>query len=267
MSASRLAQPDVGILTQSEMVETTRFVVKAAGNVPVVVDGDTGFGGANNIRRTIRDLASAGAAAVSIEDQCFPKKCTYAAGSEVQVVSQNEATKRIMAAVSARDEARSMDGNSILIIARTDCRNGLGLEEAISRCKMFEELGADIVYAENLQSEQEYFHLRASLKTETKTMLAQIQLSSSKVDDSSSPLENEGFLLSSDKARVMGYDFVLFGITTLQATIGALRNTALQMLSNEGLILGQSNMSLCSFGDVKEVLDFDNFEDFESKFC
>ena len=265
MSATRLAQPDVGILTQSEMEEAARSVIQAAGNVPVMVDGDTGFGGANNIRRTIRGLASAGAAAVSIEDQVFPKKCTYAAGSGVRVISTMDAVNRIRAAVSARDEASGVDGNAILIVARTDCRAVLGLEEAIKRCKLFEKVGADIVYAENLQSREEYVYLRSCLKRETKTMLAQVQLVPRVDSGSKASSKHQTTLLSSEDVGSIGYDFVLFGVTALQATIRALKSTAHHMLSKRGLV-EDDRVSISSFEEVKEVIDFSDSEYFESQF-
>jgi 2-methylisocitrate lyase-like PEP mutase family enzyme len=248
------------------MEETARSVIQAAGNVPVIIDGDTGFGGANNIRRTIRRFASTGAAAVSIEDQMFPKKCTYAAGSGVRVVSTVEAGNRIRAAVAARDEARTLDGNSILIVARTDCRAAFGLEEAINRCKLFEELGADIVYAENLQSREEYVYLRACLKKETKTMLAQVQLFSPAEKYSDALYKEQTNLLSSDEVGNIGYDFVLFGVTALQATIQALKSTAHHMLSNKGLVEETSKVSISSFEEVKKVIDFSESENFESQY-
>ena len=144
VSACR-GEPDAGIITRVEMEETARQCVRAAGEVPVIVDGDTGFGGASNLRRTVRGFAQAGAAAVSIEDQAFPKRCTFAAGTGVRVVDRDAAVARVRAALRARDEAKDA-GNDVLVIARTDCRAALGLEEAIARCTAFDALGADIVY-------------------------------------------------------------------------------------------------------------------------
>lgn len=147
VSATKLGLPDFGLLTQTEMEDCLRAVVQSAGETPVIVDGDTGYGGDVNIRRTIRSFAAVGAAAVTIEDQAFPKKCTYAAGEGVRVISREESVSRIKAVMKARDEVRSLDGRDILIVARTDCRAALGFDEALQRCLLFEELGADIVYA------------------------------------------------------------------------------------------------------------------------
>ena len=144
VSACR-GEPDAGILTRVEMEDVARRCVAAAGDVPLIVDGDTGFGGASNLRRTIRGFATAGAGAVSIEDQAFPKRCTFAAGAGVRVVDRDAAVARVRAALRARDEARDA-GHDVLVVARTDCRAALGLDEAIARCAAFEALGADVVY-------------------------------------------------------------------------------------------------------------------------
>ena len=136
ISACRLGQPDAGLLTLTEMEDAARSVILAASSsnsnahgtnsnvaspVPVIVDGDTGFGGPSNIRRTIRSLAAVGAAAVTIEDQQFPKQCTFAAGAGVKTVEFEECVGRVRAAIVARDEALLEDGNDVLLVARTDC--------------------------------------------------------------------------------------------------------------------------------------------------
>lgn len=207
VSASKLGLPDVGLLSMSEMQETLSSVVQVTGNVPVIVDGDTGYGGMINVRRTVRSFAAAGAAAITIEDQVFPKVCTYAAGNGVRVVSRDESLRRVEAALKARDEAKSVDGNEVLIIGRTDCRGALGYyDEALSRCKMFEAAGCDICYAENLQSRYEYEHLRSELLPSTPSILAQVQ---------SGPNSREQMYTIQDIGEI-NYDFALFGITALQ---------------------------------------------------
>ena len=254
VSASRLGEPDAGILTRSEMEDAARNILSATNNnIPVIVDGDTGFGGASNVQRTIRSMASLGAAAVSIEDQHFPKRCTYVAGSSVNVVRQDEAVKRIQTALWARDEALKQDGNSIAVIARTDCRMSLGLDEAIERCKRFEELGADIVYAENLQSSAEYVQLRKSLDDSTATILAQVQTG-----------DPNQTLWGTQEIGAMGYEMGLFGVSALQATVATLQTTAKELLSGNGLVL--SGASLASLETVKEVVGFPELISFEQDY-
>ncbi len=258
VSASKLGQPDVGILTQSEMEHVLRCVVQTVSSTatPVIVDGDTGFGDTMNIRRTIRSFAAAGAAAITMEDQVFPKKCTYAAGKGVKVVSFDECKARIKVAIAARDEARTIDGNDVLIIARTDCRAALGLEEAIRRCKMFEDEGADICYAENLQTKEEYECLKEKLNPSTLTILAQVQLQSFNV-------KSDQILFNAEEIGAMGYDMALFGISPLQTIVHTLKKSASSMLDtdNGGLI---EHMQFSSFADLKEVVGFQEAEAFEA---
>ena len=142
------------------MEDVARQCVRATGGVPLIVDGDTGYGGASNLRRTVRGFAAAGAAAISIEDQAFPKRCTFAAGTGVRVVDRDAAVARVRAALRARDEAKDA-GHEVLVIARTDCRAALGLDEAIARCAAFDTLGADIVYGAFAACE--YLHICSAI--------------------------------------------------------------------------------------------------------
>jgi 2-methylisocitrate lyase-like PEP mutase family enzyme len=263
VSATYLGAPDAGILTLNEMEDTARRVLQAVHRqIPVIVDGDTGYGSCHNMRRAIRGLAHAGAAAISVEDQMFPKKCTYSAGKEgASVVPRDASVVRIQTALAAAKEAWEQDGNQVLIVARTDCRVSQGLQEAISRCLAYENLGADIVYAENLQSHQEYQMLRSALSPETPTILAQVQLN----DPTNNNKQN---LYSLSDIHHLGYNFGLFGVTALQATVKALQQTAAGMLQNEGIVPSSHSHSLTSFPELKKVVGFPDLEDFERRhFC
>lgn len=265
ITATRLGLPDAGILTLSELEDATQSISNAFSDQPLlerpalIVDGDTGYGGPANIRRTVRSLARSGAAAITIEDQIFPnRKCTYAVGEQIRILNRNDSLERIEVALKARDEAKELDGNDVMIVARTDCRAALGLEEALERCEMYEELGADMVYAENLQSPLEYEELRKRLSVPT--ILAQLQ---------TTPEQNN--LLSLDDIGVLGYDFALFGVSGLQAIISALQSNAQHVLQT-GYYDNKLNhehsekSSLASFQEVKRVVGFDDLEAFE-KLC
>mmetsp|Transcript_15425 Transcript_15425/g.22720 ORF Transcript_15425/g.22720 Transcript_15425/m.22720 type:complete len:336 (-) Transcript_15425:35-1042(-) len=254
VSACKLGQPDVGILTLTEMEDALRSVVQAAAGTPVIVDGDTGYGGAVNVRRTVRAFARAGAAALTIEDQVFPKKCTYAAGKGVRTVSRQECGARMKAALEARNEARDVDGNDILIVARTDCRAALGFEEALERCKLFEELGADICYAENLQSRQEYDKLRSQLLPSTATILAQVETGN-----------EEQTLYSAQNIAEMKYDFALLGVTALQAYVRSLEMSASLMMAPNSSGFVKSNLDVASFNDLKASIGFEDSESFQAR--
>ena len=147
VSAARLGLPDTGLISYGEMIDTGRGLCAAVG-IPVIGDGDTGFGNAVSVKRTVEGYARAGFAAVMIEDQVAPKRCGHTAGKAV--VPRAEALTRLRAAVDAREE-----GADILILARTDARGPLGFDEALERCRAFADLGADILFPEAPLSEQE----------------------------------------------------------------------------------------------------------------
>lgn len=154
-SAGRIGQPDLGLMSYAEVQDQARNICEAI-SIPLIADGDTGYGNAMNVRRTVQGMARAGAAAVMIEDQLAPKRCGHTPGKDV--VGREEAFDRIRAAVDAREE-----GADILILARTDARHTLGLTEAIDRAAKFAELGADILFVEAPKTEAEMRTICAEL--------------------------------------------------------------------------------------------------------
>jgi 2-methylisocitrate lyase-like PEP mutase family enzyme len=146
-SASRIGAPDLGLMSYSEVLDQARNICDAVA-MPVIGDGDTGYGNAMNVRRTVAGFARAGCAAVMIEDQLAPKRCGHTKGKEV--VGRDEAFDRVRAAVDAREA-----GADILILARTDARHQHGLGEAIERARKFHDLGADILFVEAPKTEAE----------------------------------------------------------------------------------------------------------------
>jgi 2-methylisocitrate lyase-like PEP mutase family enzyme len=146
VSAARLGEPDFGFLTESEMADAARSVTRVS-NAPVIVDADTGYGNAVNTMRTVSDFQDAGAAGVFLEDQVWPKKCGHFQGK--QVIPTAEHAAKIKAAADARGE------RDLFIVARTDARQPLGLDEAIQRCLAYKEAGADALFVEAPQSVEE----------------------------------------------------------------------------------------------------------------
>jgi 2-methylisocitrate lyase-like PEP mutase family enzyme len=146
-AAARIGAPDLGLMSYGEVLDQARNITDAV-SIPVIGDGDTGYGNAMNVKRTVRGFAKAGCAAIMIEDQVAPKRCGHTKGKEV--VGRDEAFDRIRAAVDARDA-----GADILILARTDARHEYGLSEAIDRAAKFAELGADILFVEAPKSVDE----------------------------------------------------------------------------------------------------------------
>ncbi len=147
VSVARLGLPDTGLISYAEMADQGRNICDAV-EIPVIGDGDTGYGNPLNVKRTVQGYAKAGFACIMIEDQVAPKRCGHTRGK--QVVPREEALIRLRAALDARDE-----GAEILVLARTDARATEGLEEALIRARAFRELGADITFLEAPQSEEE----------------------------------------------------------------------------------------------------------------
>ena len=145
-AASHLGCPDVGLMTFTEMLARADAIVEAAG-VPVVADADTGFGNAVNVMRTVKEYEKAGVAVIQLEDQVMPKKCGHMVGR--QVVPMEEMVGKIKAAVDARTDS------DFMIMARTDARTVHGIDEAIRRGIAYKEAGADIIFIESPESEEE----------------------------------------------------------------------------------------------------------------
>jgi 2-methylisocitrate lyase-like PEP mutase family enzyme len=146
LAATLLGEPDFGLLTQTEVVAAAQRICSVV-DTPVIVDADTGYGNALNVMRTVRDLRRAGAAGMFLEDQVWPKRCGHMKGK--QVVPLDEQLKKLKAAIEAKDE------RPFFIVARTDSRQSLGLNEAITRGIAFKEAGADAVFIEAPESKDE----------------------------------------------------------------------------------------------------------------
>lgn len=139
-------QPDVGLVTLTELVDAARRTVEISG-LPLICDADTGFGGVLNIRRTVRDLEAAGVAALHIEDQEFPRRCGFLGGH--RLVSADEMVTRLKAALDARRDTDTM------IIARTEMFGAAGVEETIERAGRYLEAGADMVFCNGITTEEQ----------------------------------------------------------------------------------------------------------------
>ncbi|KAI3428432.1 hypothetical protein D9Q98_007259 [Chlorella vulgaris] len=147
-AAARLGVPDTGLISYAEMADTARNCCEATRHIPIIGDGDTGYGNAVNVKRTVVGYAAAGLAGVLIEDQQWPKSCGHVRNK--RVVDRAEALARIRAACDARDE-----GRDIVVVARTDARQAESLEEALYRAAAFADAGADVVFIDALESEGE----------------------------------------------------------------------------------------------------------------
>jgi methylisocitrate lyase len=146
LSASLLGEPDFGLLTQTEVVSAAQRICSVVDS-PVLVDADTGYGNAINVIRTVHDLIRAGAAGMFLEDQVWPKRCGHMKGK--QVIPLTEQLKKLRAAIEARNDT------DFYVVARTDSRQALGLNEAITRGIAFKEAGADAVFVEAPETKDE----------------------------------------------------------------------------------------------------------------
>jgi len=146
LSATLLGEPDFGLLTQTEVVSAATRICSVT-DTPVIVDADTGYGNAINVIRTVEELSRAGAAGMFLEDQVWPKRCGHMKGK--QVIGLDEQLNKLRAAIDARKD------RNFFIVARTDSRQALGLDEAIVRGLAFKEAGADAVFIEAPQSKEE----------------------------------------------------------------------------------------------------------------
>lgn len=145
-AAQRFGVPDIGLIAYGEIADMVRAAT-AVTDLPLIVDCDTGYGDLANVRRTVRGLEAAGVSAIQIEDQAWPKKCGHMEGKIVE--AREVAIRKVRAAVDAR-----RDGD-LVIVARTDARAPLGFEEALDRCRAFKEAGADVLFVDAPQSQEE----------------------------------------------------------------------------------------------------------------
>jgi methylisocitrate lyase len=146
LSATLLGEPDFGLLTQTEVIAAAQRICSVV-ETPVIVDADTGYGNAINVIRTVRELMSAGAAGMFLEDQVWPKRCGHMQGK--QVIPLEEQVKKLKAAIEAKQN------RDFFIVARTDSRQSLGLDAAVERGIAFKEAGADAVFIEAPESKEE----------------------------------------------------------------------------------------------------------------
>ncbi|MEM6678717.1 MAG: isocitrate lyase/PEP mutase family protein [Pseudomonadota bacterium] len=238
-SASRIGQPDLGLMSYAEVQDQAGNIADAI-SIPLIADGDTGYGNAMNVRRTVAGMAKAGAAAVMIEDQLAPKRCGHTPGKDV--VGRDEAFDRIRAAVDARE-----DGADILILARTDARHTLGLSEAIARAERFAELGADILFVEAPKTEAEMREICASLP---RPNMANI------VEGGETPDLPPALL------HDIGYRIAAYPLSLMAAAMKAMVETLATMA--EGQPRAQH---LMEFGELRRRIGFDAYYDASQRYA
>src|SRR6476620_9259855 len=237
VSAARLGMPDTGLISYAELVDKGANICRSV-SIPMIGDGDTGFGSAQNVKRTVQGYAHAGFAAIMLEDQVSPKRCGHTEGKSV--VSRDEALMRIRAAVDARTA-----GADILIMARTDARACVNLEEAIARCRAFRELGSDITFLEAPLDEGEMRRYCAEVDGPKMANL---------IEGGKTPL------LSQARLEEIGYKIAVYPLTLLNVSIRAMRG-ALQELRD-----GQPASAAMDFEELKSAVGFPAYYEEEARY-
>jgi len=239
-SASHLGLPDAGLISFSEMLERLHHLVRCV-QIPVLADGDTGFGGVANVRRTVQEFERAGAQAIQLEDQEIPKKCGHTPGK--RLVEAEEMVSKVEAAVAAR---RS---DAFQIIARTDALSVLGLEEALRRARLYKAAGADILFVESPTTNTEIQQIGASL--EGPLMINQIE-------------RGKTPLLPAPELQRLGFKIAAYALTTLMASVRAVQ-TALQALRRGASPESYVN-DIATFEELDELLGFPEVRQWEQQF-
>jgi len=224
--------PDTGLISVEEMVRSASNIVSSLKRIPCIGDGDTGYGNEVNVQRTVQRYAQVGLAGIMLEDQVAPKRCGHTKGK--QVVDRDEACRRIKAAVQARDA-----GADIVILARTDARALLGLDEAIERCRLFRELGADWTFLEAPESIEE---MREYCSRVSGPKLANM------LEGGKTPI------LPPKDLEAMGYTVAAYPLTLLSSATRAYQD-ALRLLKNGD----DPEKLLVPFKEVQRVVGFDEY--------
>lgn len=238
--ASHLGLPDAGLATYTDMVGRVKQITGATSK-PLIADGDTGYGGLLNVQYTVRGYEAAGAAAIQLEDQEFPKKCGHTPNR--RVIPLADAAQKIRVA------AESRNSKDFLIIARTDARAGLGLDEALRRGEAFARAGADILFIEAPENEAEMRRIGECFD---------LPLVANMVEGGKTPL------LGRAELEDIGYKIAIFPASGFLAAAAAL-NAVYQHIACEGSTK-DADISLYPFSEFSKLIGFDEVWAFERRY-
>ncbi|MDO9413953.1 MAG: isocitrate lyase/PEP mutase family protein [Pseudolabrys sp.] len=237
--ASSLGLPDAGLATYTQMIEVIGRMVEMT-KTPVIADADTGYGGLLNVRHTVRGYEKAGVTAIQIEDQEFPKKCGHTKNR--RVVPLEDMVRKIEVANDSRSSA------DFLIIARTDARTGLGLEEAIKRGIAYGKAGADIVFIESPESEEELAEVGRRID---KPLLANM------VNTGRTPM------LPNDQLKKLGFSIAIYPSAGFLSAGQALHNAYADLKKNG---TNTDAVPMYDFPEFNKLMGFEDVWDFEAKY-
>ena len=241
ISNAQLGWADVGLTTVTEIAEIVSRMSDVS-TIPIVVDGDTGFGNAINVIRTVKQLERAGAAAIQLEDQVSPKKCGHFSGK--QIISKEEMVNKIKAALDARID------NNLAIIARTDALAMNGIDDALERANAYKEAGADVLFVEAPTTLEQLKQITAGVPDIPHIM--------NMVEGGKTPL------LPLEEAEAIGFKIMLCANTVLRSAIKGIRES-LQILATEK---SQSNIHdyICTWEERQELFKLNEIQEWEKQY-
>lgn len=239
-AASLLGLPDFGFLNAGENIDNARRIIRAV-DVPVIVDVDTGYGNPLTVWKLVGDLIANGGAGIFLEDQVWPKRCGHMRGKEV--ISSDDYIQKLRAAVA------SSANNEFTIVARTDARAPLGLDEAIDRGKRYYKEGADVVFVEAPQSEEE---LREIPKKIDAPLLANM------IENGVTPT------FSASELKSMGYSMVVFPLSGLYGSAFAIKKILSDLKKNGST--KNSRDTMLDFNEFNDLVELSKFMKMEEKY-
>lgn len=242
LTASAHGLPDAGIATYTQMVDRVATLARTV-DAALIADADTGYGGLLNVHHTVRGYEEAGATGIQIEDQVFPKKCGHTPGRRVVPVAEMVAKVRV-----ACDARR--DRINTLIIARTDARQAEGFDAAVARGQAYAEAGADVVFVEALESEEE---MREACRRIDRPMMANM------ADGGATPIRNR------DELQAMGYRLGIFPATTALAAAAAIEQGLRALKENGTSTVG--GPELFDFNTFCRLIGFEDVWAFERRWA
>ena len=239
VSATQLGMPDTGLISYTEMQNQVRNICNIT-TIPILFDGDTGWGNAGNIYRTVRGYADAGAAAIMIEDQKWPKKCGHTKGKDV--VELDEAKSRIKAAT----DASKMNGEKdILVMARTDAIATRGLADAIKRMQTYKELGADLLFIEAIKSKED-------MKTVIKEVPGYHMINL--IEDGETPL------LEINELEEIGFKIAVLPLTLMSATVKTMKESLANIKNRK------YSKNVSTFEELRDDVGFNEYYKIEDQY-
>jgi carboxyvinyl-carboxyphosphonate phosphorylmutase len=240
-SAALLGMPDFGLLNSGETVDNAMRIIRAV-RVPVLIDADTGYGNPLNVWRLVRDLESLGAAGIFLEDQVWPKRCGHMIGKDV--IPKDEYIPKLKAAIEARQS------KDFIIVARTDARAPIGLEEAIERGKAYRKAGADVIFVEAPRSVEELKKVADEIDA---------PLVANMIEDGVTPN------LSASELLKLGYQIAVFPLSAIYSATFAMKRV-LTELKNTGATKDARKVMI-TFKDFNQFINLDHYLDLERRYA